>query len=92
MHKRWSWLAASALALFGGTAHAATVLDRAVRIEIRPDGSVIERERLRVRLDNDRDFAAWSPYVIYLDENRELSSLSASVLRPDGKVENVGRK
>lgn len=74
------------------TAHAATVLDRAVQIEIRPDGSVIERERLRVRLDNDRDFASWSPYVIYLDENRELESLSASVRWPGGKVENVARR
>jgi transglutaminase-like putative cysteine protease len=92
MRKRWSWLAVSPLILLGGTAHAATVLDRAVQIEIRPDGSVLERERLRVRLDSDRDFSTWSPYVIYLDENRELSSLSASVLRPDGKVENVARK
>jgi hypothetical protein len=92
MRKRWSWLAASALILLGGSAHAATVLDRAVQIEIRPDGSVIERERLRVRLDNDRDVAAWSRHVVWLDENRELESLSASVIRPDGKVENVGRK
>lgn len=80
------------LVLLGGAAHAATVLDRSVQIEIRPDGSVLERERLRVRLDNDRDFSAWSPYVIPLDENRELESLSASVLRPGGKVENVSRK
>lgn len=92
MRKPWSWLAASALVLLGGSADAATVLDRTVQVEIRPDGSVSERERLRVRLDSDRDFAAWSPYVIYLDENRELSSLSAAVIRPDGKVENVARK
>ena len=71
---------------------AATILDRTVQIDIRPDGSVIERERLRVRLETDRDFSAWSPYVIYLDENRGIDSLSASVLRPDGKVENVPRK
>jgi transglutaminase-like putative cysteine protease len=80
------------LAGSGGSANAATILDRAVQIEIRPDGSVRERERLRVRLDSDRDFSTWSPYVISLDENRELESLSASVLRPDGKVENVSRK
>jgi hypothetical protein len=92
MRKPWSWLAFIVLALISGPAHAATVLDRAVQIEIRPDGSVLQRERLRVRLDSDRDFATWSPYVIYLDENRELSSLSASVLRPEGKVENVARK
>ena len=51
MRKRWSWLAVSALVFFGGTAEAATVLDRSVQIEIRPDGSVRERERLRVRLE-----------------------------------------
>lgn len=81
----------SVLTLLGGSAHATTLLDRAVQIEIRPDGSVIERERLRVRLDSDGDLHGWSHYV-YLDENRELTSLSASVLRPDGKVVNVGRK
>ncbi len=92
MRKPWSWLVVSGLLLLAGTANAATVLDRSIQIEIRPDGSVRERERLRVRLDADRDFSTWSPYVIYLDENRELESLSASVLRPDGKVENVSRK
>jgi hypothetical protein len=91
MRIRWSWLAASVL-IFGGAAHAATVLDRTVQVAIRPDGSVIERERLRVRLETDRDFAAWSPYVIYLDENREIESLSAAVIRTDGKIENVSRK
>lgn len=92
MRKRWSWLAASFLVLAGGAVHAATILDRTVQIEIRPDGSVIERERLRVRLDTDRDFSSWSHHVIFLDENRELTSLSASVIRPDGKVEPVRRK
>ncbi|MFP5286619.1 MAG: DUF3857 domain-containing transglutaminase family protein [Thermoanaerobaculia bacterium] len=80
------------LILLGGSANAATVLDRAVQIEIRPDGSVLERERLRVRLDNEGDFASWSTRTIDLDENRELTALSASVLRPDGKVENVPRR
>lgn len=96
MRRHWSWLVPSpliiALVHLGGPAHAATILDRAVQIEIRPDGSVLERERLRVRIDNDRDLETWSHHVVYLDDNRELSSLSASVLRPDGKVENVGRK
>lgn len=92
MHKRWSWLAVSALTFLGQPAHAATVLERSVQIEIRPDGSVLERERLRVRLDSDGDFSTWSTHVIYLDENRELESLSASVLRPDGKVEKVARR
>lgn len=58
MPKRWFWLAASILpAILPGTpcARAATVLARTVSIDIQPDGSVIERQRLRVRLDSDRD-------------------------------------
>ncbi len=95
MPKRWFWLAASVLpAILPGApcARAATVLERTVQIDIRPDGSVIERERLRVRLDSDRDLESWSPYVIYLDENRELDSVSAAVTRPDGRTENVARR
>jgi hypothetical protein len=93
MQKPWSWFAASALIWLGGSAaEAATILERTVQIEIRPDGSVRERERLRVRLDNDRDFASWSPYLVYLDDNRELESLNAAVIRPDGKTENVARR
>lgn len=94
MRKRWSWFAASLLvaAVFARGAQAATVLERAVSIDIRPDGSVVERERLRVRLDTDRDLESWSPYVIYLDVNRELESLTASVTRPDGRTENVARR
>ena len=90
MRKRWSWFAASIL--FTVQAQAATVLERTVSIDIRPDGSVLERERLRVRLDTDRDLDSWSPYVIYLDVNRELESLTASVTRPDGRTENVARR
>jgi hypothetical protein len=93
MRKRWSWFAASVLfAVFAARAQAATVLERTVSIDIQPDGSVVERERLRVRLDTDRDLASWSPYVIYLDVNRELESVTASVTRPDGRTENVARR
>ncbi len=93
MRKRRSWFAASALlAVFATEAQAATVLERAVTIDIQGDGSVVERERLRVRLDTDRDLESWSPYVIYLDVNRELESLSASVTRPDGRTESVARR
>lgn len=96
MPKRWSLsvlvLTVVASGLSPEAARAATVLDRAVRIEIRPDGTVRERNSLRVRMDSDRDSAAWSPYVIDLDENREIESLSASVLRPDGKAETVARR
>jgi transglutaminase-like putative cysteine protease len=93
MWKHWSWFAASVLlAVFATGAQAATVLERTVSIDIQADGSVVERERLRVRLDTDRDLESWSPYVIYLDVNRELESVSASVTRPDGRTESVARR
>ena len=91
MRKRWSWFAVSVL-LATPCAQAATVLERKVSIDLRPDGSVVERERLRVRLDADRDLESWSPYVIYLDVNRELDSVTASVTRPDGRTESVARR
>jgi len=93
MRRAWSWSAASLLALaLAAPAWGATVLERTIRIEIRPDGTVSERESLRVRLDTDRDLASWSPYPVYLDENRTLESLSASVTRPDGRAETVARR
>ncbi|HET9212231.1 MAG TPA: DUF3857 and transglutaminase domain-containing protein [Thermoanaerobaculia bacterium] len=83
-----------ALAVLAWTApplHAATILEKSVDVEIRPDG-VTERTHLRVRLDNPRDFSEWSPYPIPLDENRELGDLTASAIQPDGKVIRVSRR
>jgi hypothetical protein len=68
------------------------VLERSIDVEIRPDGSVSERVRLKVRLDEPGDFARWSPYPIVLDENRELVDLAASAVRPDGKRLSVSRR
>ena len=45
-----------------------------------------------MRLDNPTDYAAWSPYPIPLDVNRQLADLSASATRPDGKVLAVSRR
>jgi transglutaminase-like putative cysteine protease len=45
-----------------------------------------------VRLDNDKDLASWSPYPIYLDQNRTLETLTATATRPDGKVLTVARR
>jgi hypothetical protein len=73
-------------------ARAATVLERDVLIEIRADGSVAERTRLAIRLDQDDDLERWSPYPIYLDENRDLVNVEAAVRRPDGKVVKVAQK
>ncbi|HYG63895.1 MAG TPA: DUF3857 domain-containing protein [Thermoanaerobaculia bacterium] len=94
MRKAWSWSAASlALGLaLSGPVPAATILERSVEIDIRPDGSVLERERLAVRLDTPADYSAWSSYPIFLDQNRTLEELSASATSPEGKVVKVGRK
>ena len=94
MRNLFYWSAANlAVALLGAAPlPAATILERSVEVEIRPDGSVSERERLRVRLDGPGDFASWSPYPIFLNENRKLVSLSASATRPDGKTLSVPRR
>jgi hypothetical protein len=67
-------------------------VERTISIEIRPDGSVNEKSHLRVRLDTDADFGSWSPYPVFLDENRTLESLTAWALKPDGKKVEVGRR
>lgn len=73
-------------------APAATVLQRHVVHQVRPDGSVLETTRLRVRLDTEADLASWSPYPILLDENRDLVSLEASVVQPGGREVKVKRR
>ncbi len=95
MRRRCCWSAVSLLVGFVAGADplgAATVLERSIDVDIRADGSVSERTRLRVRLDEPNDLASWSPYPIYLDENRELVALEASATRPDGKTLKVSRK
>ena len=102
---RWSssaargWSIAAALAAVAALASipaqdagAATVLERTVEITIQPSGGVREHEAIQVRLDEARDFDAWSSYALYLDENRTLASADAYVLQPDGKRAKVGRK
>lgn len=93
MHRLCCWSAASVLALLGAAPlPAATILERSIDVEVRPDGSVSERERLRVRLDEPGDFSSWSTYPVVLDVNRELVSLSASATGPDGKTRPVKKK
>lgn len=65
---------------------AATILEKSVDVEIQPDGSTVERTALRVRVDTQADFTAWSPYAVYFDERRTLETLAASVTEPDGQT------
>lgn len=92
MRRLCCWSAASLAVLLAGPLPAATILERSIDVEVRPDGTVTERERLRVRLDDPGDLASWSPYPVYFDEHREIVSLSASATRPDGKITQVSRK
>lgn len=86
MPNRSSWFAASALLLAAGvSARAETILLHEVDVEIRGDGSFEQRTKLVVRIDHASDFEAWSPYYVYLDENRTLESFSASSTIPGGK-------
>ncbi|HEV7518177.1 MAG TPA: hypothetical protein VGR07_17910 [Thermoanaerobaculia bacterium] len=73
-------------------AAAAVILDQAVTVAVRADGSVAEHTRLAVRLYTARDLAAWSPYPIDLDENRKLASLNTYVTEPGGRVVQVVRR
>ncbi|MEA2694352.1 MAG: hypothetical protein QOJ16_3739 [Acidobacteriota bacterium] len=84
--------AAVAVAVMAAPASAATILDKSITVEIRADGSVVERTQLAVRLDSAQDFGSWSPYPIYLDENRKLVDLKAYATEPGGRVVKVGRK
>ncbi|HYU35655.1 MAG TPA: DUF3857 domain-containing protein [Thermoanaerobaculia bacterium] len=94
MRSHWHWFAVSCLIVFAGAAPlwAATLLERSLDVEIRPDGSVAERTHLRVRLDAVSDLESWSPYAVDLDQNRTLESLSAAATRPDGEVLSVARR
>jgi transglutaminase-like putative cysteine protease len=93
MRRSCRWSGGSLLALLAAAAPlpAATVLEKSIDIEIRPDG-VTERTHLRVRLDHPDDLSSWSPHPIVLDENRELGDLEASATRPDGKTLKVSRR
>jgi transglutaminase-like putative cysteine protease len=87
------WTAGFLLAILLATPlPAATLLERTIDVEVRTDGSVLERHRLRVRLDNAADVSNWEVYPILLDQNREIDDLSASAVRPDGKTVNVSRR
>lgn len=91
-------LAAAALLLFipaipaitALPGRAATILEKSVDVEIQPDGSTVERTALRVRVDTQADFTAWSPYAVYFDERRTIEGLAASVTEPDGKTVRLG--
>jgi hypothetical protein len=87
---RFGSLAALAALTLAAPLPAATLLEKSIDIEIRPDGA-LERTHLRVRLDGPRDLSNWSPFPVVLDENRELVDLNASALQPDGKTVKVSR-
>lgn len=83
---------AAVLALGFLPANAATVLERTVVVEVKPDDSMRTTEKLRVRLEAEEDFAAWSPYPVGYDENARIEKLEARTIRPDGKVIEAGKK
>jgi len=91
MPRRCRWLAVSLL-LAAAPAAAAVVRERSVTIEVRADGVVREREAWTVLVQSAADLDRWSPYAIYLDDNRRLVRLEGSARRPDGKVIPVKRK
>ena len=91
MRKPWSWSVISLL-LAALPAPAATILERSIDVEIRPDGSKVEQTRLTVRLDKQADVSAWSTYPIYLNENRTLEEVTAFATTPEGRKVQVSRR
>ena len=81
--------AAASLLAAALPAPAATILEKTIDVEIRPDGGTLEKSVLRVRLDAPADLAAWSPYPIYFDDSRTIESLTAFATTPDGKTLRV---
>lgn len=71
-------------------AAAPTAVSRTVEIAFAPDGSFTERVAMRVRLAEAGDLARFSPWLVPLDENRTLVTISATAWRPDGSVLVLG--
>lgn len=92
MRKWWFWFASSLLTASGAPAFAATVIERTETHTLEASGAVLEHTVLRVRLDSEADVAEWTPYFIYLDDNRELVDLEASSARGGGKSERLKSK
>jgi hypothetical protein len=78
--KRPTLLASLWFALSAPFAAGSTVELHEIRVEVAPDGSYREAHRLRVRLDSIRDLERWSPFLVPLDENRELLRIEATVV------------
>jgi len=90
MRGPWSWSVVSLLlASPASLAVAATLRERIIHVEIRPDGTLVERTRLKVRLDSEADREAWSKYAIPLDTNRSLGPVAAAVRSPRGVLRRV---
>ena len=94
MLRTWFSSAASLLALLATVppVPAATIVEKTISIEIRPDDSVREHTRLRVRLDSLDDLETWTYFPIYLDEHRALEDARGSAILPDGREIKVRRK
>lgn len=89
MPKRLFFAATSLAVTLAPSSFAATVLERTETHTLEASGAVLERTLLRVRLDSEADVAQWSPYYIYLDDNRELVDLKASSGRSGGGLEKL---
>ncbi len=85
-------LAGFAAFVLGPAAGAATVLEKAIAIDVTPGGKVRESVRLELRLETTGDLEDWAYFPVLLDDNRRLESFEAWVVDRDGKREKVGRK
>ena len=68
------------------------MLEHHVRISVAPDGSVVEKESVAIRMDEAADIDRHGVWVVGLDDNRELVDVDGRIVGPDGKERRVGRR
>ncbi len=91
---RWSRVAALGTVLLACAAPAsrAKVLLRLVTHTVQEDGSLLQDERVKVRLDTDAEVERWSSYSVTLDEYIKLEKLTLRATRPDGETVEVSEE
>jgi hypothetical protein len=92
---RASGLATAALWALAGAVpavSAATVLDRRVTIDLRPDGTFRQHTEMSVRLDGPGDLERWADYPVYLDDHVTLVDAQGAARHPGGELQRVKRR
>jgi hypothetical protein len=85
MRRACCWFAVSALALGASASGAASFVTRDLTIEVRPDGTLVERTAFTLRLGSSADVERWKDYYVPLDDTAKLVSLKAEAVNPGNR-------